>query len=135
MSLLTVPDSVWSLLRTALKFGVVGVLSIVVYFGFLFVFNQVVSQVWLLTGIAYIGSMVFNYFAQSMFTFNAKPKDLGIAQRYAWMQGGLMIFNSAVMYTLVDTLALNLWYSQLCVTVIIAGSSFLVSKFWVYRQS
>ena len=120
-------------LQTALKFGLVGLCSIGVYFLLLYALRPLVGPIWLLAGLAYVGSMGFNYIAQSVFTFQTKAQDLGTVKRYVWMHIGCMVFNSASMYGLVELLGLNLWTSQVAVTVCVAGLSFLLSRYWVYR--
>lgn len=121
-------------LQTAVKFGLVGVSSIGVYFVLLYLFRPVIESIWLLTGLAYIGSMLFNYLTQSLFTFQVRGRDGRMVWRYICLHAGCMVFNSASMFVLVDVLVFNLWLAQLCVTFCIAASSFLLSKYWVFTK-
>lgn len=124
-----------ALARMAVRFGVVGLASIAVYFAILFALRPVISAVAVLAFVAYIGSMAFNYVAQSRFTFGADARDRGAMARYVTMHLGCMAFNSGAMHLLVEVMGMGLWTAQAMVTLCVAGSSFLLSRFWVYRAT
>ncbi len=117
-----------------MKFGAVGVLSIGIYFLLLYLLRPMIGPIWILTTVAYALSMLFNFLAQSMFTFQVHAKDIGMVRRYICMQAGCMFFNSAMMFVLVDVFAFYIWRSQVGVTSFIAASSFLMSKYWVFSK-
>ena len=118
---------------TGVRFGVVGLGSIGVYFAFLFVLRPVVPETVTLTALCYVLSTVFNYLLQSTFTFGAKASRLGSMLRYIAMHGFCIFINSGLMYVLVDLLGHPLYLIQLGVTCIVAAVSFLMSYVWVYR--
>ena len=122
-------------LSKAVKFGVVGVSSIGVYFVLLYLLRPLIDPIWLLTGLAYIGSMVFNYLCQSLFTFQVRARNNRMLGRYISLHAGCMAFNSTAMFVLVDVLALNLWLGQVCVTFCVITSSFMISKYWVFVET
>jgi putative flippase GtrA len=128
------PVALWrAFLWDGIKFGLVGLSSIAVYFVILFLLQPFVDSVALLAALSYIGSAVFNYFGQSKVTFNSDVRDYGALLRYVAMHGLCIVINSTGMHFMVTVWQNNLWLSQVCLTVIIAGTSFLLSYFWVYR--
>jgi putative flippase GtrA len=128
------PVALWrAFLWDGIKFGLVGLSSIAVYFVILFLLQPFVDSVALLAALSYIGSAVFNYFGQSKVTFNSDVRDYGALLRYVAMHGLCIVINSTGMHFMVTAWQNNLWLSQVCLTVIIAGTSFLLSYFWVYR--
>lgn len=124
-----------SFLFSAGKFGIFGFISIGIYFFILSLFSDFIDSTWLLTSLAYIVSMIFNYLSQSMFTFQVRGRDRRTLVRYFFLHVGCMTFNSAAMLLLVDVLAFNLWPAQICVTFCVAASSFLLSKYWVFVEA
>lgn len=125
-------DRLAGFLRKAVKFGAVGLSSVAVYFVILALLRPVIASVALLAAVAYVGSAVFNYIAQSRFTFDADTRDTGAMLRYGLMHGLCIVINSAGMHLSVVVWGLNFWLSQLAVTVLVAGTSFLLSYLWVY---
>ena len=89
----------------------------------------------MLAAICYAITTVYNYLAQSYFTFQTSARSAGTIFRYLVMHGVCMALNSALMVLLVDMIGLALNLAQLCVTVVIAGLSFVISYLWVYRPS
>mgnify|MGYP003578272526 CR=1 FL=1 len=68
------------------RFGLVGVASAAVYFVCLFLWRPFVTDTILLTAISYVVSAVFNFLAQSRFTFKVNAGQSSLA-RYAAMHG------------------------------------------------
>ena len=122
------------LLETATKFGVVGLLTIGVYFAALFALEPLIQSVIILTASAYVLSGIFNYTFQSRITFRATSLDRGNVLRYLIMHAFCMGLNSLLMFILVSLLLLNLYISQLFVTFVVAATSFTLSKLWVYQN-
>lgn len=120
----------WLLIR----FGVVGLGSIAVYFLVLYLLNGKIADTIILTGVAYVTSAVFNFVLQNYFTFKAKGVGAGRVLKYVLMHLLCMTINSGLMYVLVDVAGNNLFVSQLFVTGIVAGVSFGLSYFVVYTD-
>ena len=122
------------LIRLAIRFAMVGLASVGVYFVFLALLRPMIADTVILTGTAYVASAVFNYLAQSLFTFRARAADAGSVGRYMVMHGLCMAINSGLMHVLVDRLGMNLWLAQIGVTGVVAATSFTLSYLWVYRR-
>ena len=120
------------LLSIALKFGVVGVASIAVYFLVLFLLRPVIGNIVVLTGTSYVASAFFNFALQSTFTFRTKATDAASAGRYILAHGVCMAANSLLMLLAVDVLGVALFPAQLATTAVVATISFLLSYSWVY---
>lgn len=124
-----------ALIWTAVRFGVVGLSSIAVYFVILWALRPVITPIAVLAAVAYLGSMVYNYVVQARVTFRTSAADGGTVVRYLGMHGLCLAINSAGMYVLVERMGSGVWLSQLAVTVIVAGISFALSYLWVYPGS
>ncbi len=116
------------------KFGLVGLVTVGVYFVFLALLQPFVPSVVILTGAAYVLSAVFNYIVQSRVTFRSKAFNGKAILRYLTMHGLCMALNSSLMHLLVDVWNRNLYLSQLAVTSVVAVTSFAVSYLWVYQD-
>lgn len=124
-----------ALFRTAVRFGLVGIATVGVYFAVLAALHPVLKNIVYLSASAYAISAVFNYIVQSQVTFGVSFADGRAVIRYLAMHGGLMGLNSVLMYLLVTVLELWLYGAQLLVTCIVAISSFAISHAWVYREA
>ncbi len=123
------------LLNRATKFGLVGLITVSVYFVILAVFRHIVSSVFLLSALAYVGSSAFNFMAHSKYTFGVNFANVRIFGRYVVMHMVCMLLNSAFMFGLVEIANNELYQSQIFVTIIIAATSFLLSHYWIYREA
>ncbi|MFV0299850.1 MAG: GtrA family protein [Paracoccus sp. (in: a-proteobacteria)] len=134
---MTRPDAAVGRMRrlmvTAVKFGLVGVLTLAIYALLLALVRPMVSMASVAAATAYIGSAVFNYVLQSRFTFRSTQSDRVAIGRYALMHLFCMGLNSAGMFLLVDRMGLGLWGSQVAVTLVVVATSFVLSSAWVYR--
>lgn len=133
MTLDSLISSATRLIWLAAKFGAVGLSTVAVYFGILYVLHPLIQQTAILAAVCYLLSAVYNYLMQSMFTFQAGTGGLGSLLRYLAMQGSCMALNSFLMFLLVDSYGIALFVAQACVTVLIAVLSFTLSYLWVYR--
>ena len=96
------PVALWrAFLWDGIKFGLVGLSSIAIYFVILFLLQPFVDSVALLAALSYIGSAVFNYFGQSKVTFNSDVRDYGAFLRYVAMHGLCIVINSTGMHFMV----------------------------------
>jgi putative flippase GtrA len=57
------------------------------------------------------------------------------ALSYLMLLGFNLLLSSGLLWLLVDIVALNPYWSRLCVDGIVIASSFLGSKFWVYKTA
>lgn len=121
-------DLVW----TGTKFGAVGLTTVGVYFAVLALLRPLVHGVVALSLLAYLASAVFNFAAQARVTFGTRP-DRTSLQRYVLMHLLCMGLNAGLMHLLVERAAFGLYTAQLMVTGVIAITSFLLSRAWVYR--
>jgi putative flippase GtrA len=122
------------LLGLGLRFGLVGLGSVAVYFGVLIALEPVIAETAALTATSYVASAVFNYTLQSTFTFRTSAASAKSLLRYLGMHGICMGVNSGLMLIAVDVYAINLVGAQLGVTAIVAGLSFGLSYLWVYSD-
>lgn len=120
------------LLWTGTKFGLVGGVTVGVYFAVLALARPVIPNVVALSLLAYVVSAVFNFAAQARVTFGARPDGIRL-RRYILMHLLCMGLNSGLLYLLVERAGLGLYGAQLLVTGVIAVTSFGLSRAWVYR--
>ena len=115
------------------KFGLVGLGSVGVYFLVLLVLRDRIDDIVDLTAISYVASAVFNYLLQRYVTFNSSRPRAGSWFRYVCLHVLCMTLNSGLMSFLVEMQRFGLIPSQVLVTIIVAGTSFLLSYLWVYK--
>lgn len=128
----SVPAHLRDLLWTGTKFGLVGLTTVGIYFAVLALARPMVQGVVALSLLAYTVSAVFNFAVQAHVTFGTRP-DGAKLRRYILMHLLCMGMNSGLMHLLVDRAGLGLYGAQVLVTGVIAATSFLLSRFWVYR--
>lgn len=120
------------LLWTGTKFGVVGLTTVGLYFLVLVLTRPFIANVVVLSLFAYVVSAVFNFVAQARVTFGSTPTGARLV-RYILMHLLCMAMNATLIHTLVERIGVEFYLSQVLVTVIIAGTSFVLSRLWVYR--
>lgn len=118
----------------ASKFGLVGAASAGVYFLCLFALRPLVDRTAVLTAACYVLSAIFNFAAQSRFTFGVTAAASSLL-RFAVMHGICLVANSALMHLAVDVLGQRLFLSQVAVSLVVAVLSFAISARWVYRRT
>ena len=121
------PRLVW----LGLKFGLVGVASVLIYFGVLVALRPLVPNTVTLTTISYVISAGFNYVVQSTCTFRTAAGARSML-RYVVMHAICMTVNSAMMFAVVDLYGASIIPAQVMVTTVVAGLSFVLSYLWVY---
>jgi putative flippase GtrA len=116
------------------KFGFVGSISIVIYFLVVFAMRPIFGAAWLVVLLAYLVTMSLNYFLQRTFTFRSQSHKLVSGRRYVVSHGVTLTINSALSFLVVDVTAMNLYVAQMLIITIVAITSFLICRFWVYVQ-
>ena len=99
--------SLSTLLAELARFGFVGVLSNVVYFGALWLLRTLELPWWAAATLAYALSMVLNYVLQRSFTFRSTRAHAEAGKRYVVAQLGGMAINSATLEILLGQRALD----------------------------
>ncbi|WP_134726654.1 GtrA family protein [Paracoccus luteus] len=122
-------------LMQAARFGLVGLSSTGVYFLLLFLLQGKIGNLPLLTACCYVLSMIYNFLLQGWFTFGAGRPGKATAARFVAMHLGALAFNSAAMTALVEGLGVPLFPAQVATTGVIAVSTYLVSRHWVYPRA
>ncbi len=124
--------SLRDLFRTGAKFGLVGLTTVGLYFLVLTLARPFIANVVALSLLAYVASAAFNFVAQARFTFGSTPTGTRLT-RYMLMHLLCMGLNATLIHSLITRIGMEFYTAQILVTVIIAGTSFVLSKLWVYR--
>jgi putative flippase GtrA len=138
------------------RFGFVGVLSNLVYFGVLWLLRTLALPWWLSASIAYALSMVLNYILQRSFTFRSTRGHGEAGRRYVVAQLGGMAINSATLEVLLGqrvldgllgaevagyvialpalpSLPLRVVLGQAIALVFTTAYTYVTMRFWVFR--
>ncbi len=121
-------DLVW----TGTKFGIVGLTTVGLYFVVLVLARPFIANVVLVSLFAYVVSTVFNFAAQATFTFGSTPTGIHL-MRYMLMHLLCMAINATLIHTLIERMGAAFYPAQILVTFVVAGTSFILSRLWVYR--
>lgn len=117
------------------RFGLVGVLSNVVYFGVLPVLTLLLdTALWLAGAIAYACSVLVNYLLQRSLTFRSQRGHLQAGPRYLVVQGVALGLNSFLLGLLVTRLGWHFFLGQGVALVVTTTWNYLCQKLWVFEQ-
>jgi len=116
------------------KFLIVGGLSFAIDLGLLVLLHEALGlDLWIATPIAFLASLVFNFFAQRSFTFRSTKRKHISMFRY----GLLVVFNvfaTDVIVNLFDSLALTYAGGKVVATVSTMAWNFFLYKYWIFRS-
>lgn len=115
------------------RFVLIGLSSTGLYFVLLIILEPLIASIMLLTAACYVISMVFNFLAQALFTFQVQRLSHQQLMRYSIMHGVALLMNSLLMSALVNVLDFRLVIAQVFVTGVITVMTFTLSKTWVYK--
>jgi putative flippase GtrA len=116
------------------RFGMVGLASLGIYFGLLWLFGALTELSLLIRAtLAYGLGIVFNYLVQKSFTFRSQRQHQHAGPRYLVVQLGGMAINSVALWVGVDVA--HWWYPpvQLAAIGLTAMWSYWGQKFWAFQ--
>ncbi len=117
------------------KFLVIGILSFAIDLGTLTLLKEVFHvDLWIATPIAFIVSLLFNFWAQRVFTFKASNSTSASFLKYA----ALVVFNvfaTDVIVNVINAAGLGYAFGKVCATVATMAWNFLLYKYWIFRSS
>jgi putative flippase GtrA len=122
-------------LAEMVRFGLVGVLTNVVYFGALGVLTFTTAlPLWLAGGLSYALSMVVNYLVQRRATFRSERAHVKAGPRYLVVQLIGLCLNSLLLDVLVTRLGVHLLAGLAVALAVVMLWSYLAQKLWVFRR-
>ncbi len=117
------------------KFLLVGGTSFAIDLGLLILLHEVFSvDLWIATPIAFLTSLVFNFFVQRSFTFKSTQRRTSSMVRY----GSLVVFNTLmtdIIVNLFHELSLTYTVGKIVATALTMIWNFFLYKHWVFRTS
>ena len=122
------------LIAQFMKFGIVGVIAFVIDYGVMIFLTEVFGVPYLIsTTIAFVVSVIFNYFASMRFVFKRKD-DMSRRREFiifiVLSVCGLGI-NDLLMWLMVDSLYIDYRLSKIVVTVVVAVWNFVTRKIFL----
>lgn len=115
------------------KFFVVGVASFIIDLGLLAILHEGFDvDLWIATPIAFLTSLVFNFFVQRTFTFQSDTRAHVSFLKY----GALVAFNVIATDVIVNVIAgtgLSYAIGKVIATVATTGWNFLLYKHWIFK--
>ncbi|MET3922584.1 GtrA family protein [Arthrobacter sp. UYEF20] len=118
-----------------MKFLVVGVASFAIDLGLLALMHQVGGvDLWIATPIAFLASLVFNFFIQRKFTFQSNSR----AQLSFLKYGTLVVFNLVATDLVVNLIAASghsYAIGKVAATVATTSWNFLLYKHWIFKPA
>jgi putative flippase GtrA len=130
----------WPVLLAALpeliRFGVVGLSSVGIYFVLLWLFEAFTPlPLWLDATLAYGIGIIFNYLVQRSFTFRSTRQHQHAGPRYLMVQLGGMGINTLVLWLGVTRARWPILPVQFSAIVLTAIWSYFGQKFWAFRDA
>jgi putative flippase GtrA len=117
------------------KFFLVGVASFVIDLGLLAILHEGFGvDLWIATPIAFLTSLVFNFFVQRTFTFQSDTRAHVSFLKY----GALVVFNVIATDVIVNVIAasgLSYAVGKVVATVATTGWNFLLYKHWIFKAA
>lgn len=122
--------------RRLLRFGFVGGLTFVVFYGLVFgMVDSMKMEVMLATGLAYIVAVVLNYGLHHAFTFErTTTHDYSIPRYLTVIAIGFSV-NQALMYVGVHVAGLHYLLVQLASMVLIIVANYVAFQLWAFADS
>lgn len=117
-----------------IKFLLVGISSALVDVGGLYLFSKILK--WnneLSVTIAFLLGLCFNYFAHTYFTFQKKA-DVGNLTKYLILVLINYLNTLSLIYVLSEWLGIDIIIAKIITLPIIAITTFVISKNWVYKK-
>jgi putative flippase GtrA len=115
------------------KFLVVGVASFAIDLGLLALLHEVGGVgLWIATPIAFLASLVFNFFVQRKFTFQSGARAHVSLLKY----GILVVFNLVAIDVIVNLFAasgMSYAVGKVVATVVTTAWNFLLYKYWIFK--
>ena len=118
----------------AVKFALVGCLTVVVYFSLWHLLSFFVQSTIVLAAASYVGSTLINYMMQRRITFASKLKHSVSLYRYLVVQLLAITINCVLMFLLVDIAKVGVYVAGLTAIAVVATINFLLSRFWVFAD-
>ena len=117
------------------KFLVVGGLSFAIDLGILALLHEVGGvDLWIATPIAFLTSLVFNFFVQKNFTFQSGARAHVSFLKY----GALVVFNVVATDVIVNVIAdtgQSYALGKVIATIVTTGWNFLLYKHWIFKAA
>lgn len=117
------------------KFFLVGVASFIIDLGLLALLHEVFDvDLWIATPIAFIASLIFNFFVQRTFTFQSDTRAHVSFLKY----GALVVFNVVATDVIVNVIAgtgTSYAIGKVIATVATTGWNFLLYKHWIFKPA
>lgn len=114
------------------RFGAIGGLTNVLYFGALYALRQAGLAWWLAAGIAYAASMVVYYVLQRKLTFRSAVSHRSASMRFLAIASLTLAMNSLLMELLLGKLGMNAALGQGIALVVTTSTSYVGQKFWAF---
>lgn len=124
-----------SFIKRSLRFGVVGVVTAILYYALLYVgvelldVNPVISS-----AVVYLMVIVANYLMHYSWTFAVASPHTKALKRYLFMVACGFFINVLVMYIGVTALGLNYLLIQTAAMAVVIVWNFVMSSLWVFRE-
>lgn len=118
-----------------IRFGVMGATSSGIYLAMMIPLKWLVpAALWLVALIAYLLSMIANYFLQRRITFRSHRQHREAVSRFLVVQLVGLGLNSALLELLVTRQHGNFWIGQGLAILVVAVWSYGAQKFWVFMK-
>lgn len=123
-------------IKRLIRFGMVGALATVVYYGLLWAMVEIFSiSILVASSAAFIFVTIENYILHYTWTFRSTNAHAEAFPRFLLMNIGGFGINWLVMYTGVVVADFNyLWVQALAITIVVAWNLAL-SHFWIFREA
>lgn len=119
-----------------LRFGIIGLSSVGFYYALLIGFVELFNIPVLISAVlAYIISMIWNYWRQRSWTFKSDRDHRSAVPGYLVTHLIGMAINTLVLYLLIDFLVMHYILAQVFATCAVAAWSYLSLKIWVFRRA
>lgn len=120
------------LITQFLKFNLVGVINtLLTYLVFVFVMALFHSRNIALS-CDYVFGFLFSFFANKIFTFRVKQTNWEMFLKMGGTYFALFWVNLGLLAVLVDYMKINIYIAQFFTIALIAGSSFVLQRFFVF---
>jgi putative flippase GtrA len=124
------------MIRKIASYGFVGAVSSLVYLGGTVFFVETVHMSpTISSGISYVSSFLFSFFANHHFVFKSKKRIIYTILQFSVVSGISFLLTISIMYCTVRIFHINYFYGVGLTFVVIPTLNFLLNSIWTFRGS
>ena len=135
---MSIKEKLIGLIKQAFKFGIVGVLSTVIDFGLLYIFNSVLGVHYLVAAaLSFFISLIFNYICSMKYVFVGRKDVSKVYEFIAFLIPSVMGLglNELILWFLCEKFQMNVMLAKVFATAVVMVWNFVTRKIFIEEKN